>query len=58
MLPLVKELQWKEVRAGLTENPDLIGVRDTSETQWNSCHYHAESEGSFAERRVIRKLET
>jgi hypothetical protein len=28
MLPLVKELRWKEVRDGLTENPDLIGVRD------------------------------
>jgi ankyrin repeat protein len=34
MLPLVKELRWKEVRDGLTENPDLIGVRDQRGRTW------------------------
>jgi len=34
MLSLVKELRWKEVRDGLTENPDLIGVRDKRGRTW------------------------
>jgi uncharacterized protein len=34
MLPLVKELRWKEVREGLTENPVLIGVRDKRGRTW------------------------
>lgn len=34
MLPLVRELRWKEVRDGLTENPDLIGVRDKRGRTW------------------------
>jgi hypothetical protein len=34
MLPLVRELRWKEVRDGLIENPDLIGVRDKRGRTW------------------------
>jgi ankyrin repeat protein len=34
MLPLVKELRWKTVRDGLTENPGLIGVRDKRGRTW------------------------
>jgi uncharacterized protein len=34
MLPLVKELRWREVRDGLDENPDLIGVRDKRGRTW------------------------
>src|SRR5262245_14394787 len=34
MLPLVKELRWKQVRDGLIENRDLIGVRDKRGRTW------------------------
>src|SRR4030095_16244155 len=34
MRPLVKELRWKEVRDGLTENPDFIGERDKRGRTW------------------------
>ena len=34
MLSLVKELRWKQVRDGLIENRDLIGVRDKRGRTW------------------------
>jgi len=34
MLPLVKELKWKEVARGLVENPKLLDVRDDRGRNW------------------------
>jgi ankyrin repeat protein len=34
MLPLVKDLKWKEVAAGLAENPRLLGFRDERGRNW------------------------
>lgn len=34
MVPLVKELCWKQVRDGLAGNPGLIGVRDKRGRTW------------------------
>jgi uncharacterized protein len=34
MLPLVKQLRWKEVRDGLAENPDLLQIRDKRGRTW------------------------
>jgi ankyrin repeat protein len=34
MLPLVKDLLWREVRDGLAENPSLLRVRDDRGRSW------------------------
>ena len=34
MLPLVKDLKWKEVAKGLAENPKLLGFRDERGRNW------------------------
>ena len=34
MLSLIKDLRWKEVEAGLDENPKLLGVRDDRGRNW------------------------
>ena len=34
MLPLVKDLRWREVSQGLSENPALLGVRDERGRNW------------------------
>jgi ankyrin repeat protein len=34
MLPLVKDLKWKEIAQGLAENPALLGFRDERGRNW------------------------
>jgi hypothetical protein len=59
MVPLVKELRWQQVRDGLAQNPDLIGVRDKRGRTWLhlACAVDTSTRQPSAVRDTIRLAE-